>query len=100
MATRKQIGFVNTNNKLAKVEEVKTSEFLFPESAMDNPYLQSIFKAVAEYLEEELIGNAFPEFRLKAKIEAARVLFEDEKKELHRTPHAIAAANRLLMGIK
>lgn len=49
---------------------------------IDNPYLYSIVKAMQEFLIEELKGYSFTELRLAKKIESARELFLQEKKEL------------------
>lgn len=47
-----------------------------------NLYLTAIAKAVQEFVVEECSGNSYSEQRLMNKIEAARLLFGDERQSL------------------
>lgn len=54
------------------------------EDAQPNRYIESLFLAFDEFLEEERCGNCFSELRLSNKIEVARLLFEVDRKKLRR----------------
>jgi len=53
-----------------------------------NMYLYSICKAIDEYINEEIQGTvSYPEMQLKTKIEAARALFPEDRKNLRNYRH-------------
>ena len=53
-----------------------------------NMYLYSICKAIDEYINEEIQGTvSYPEMQLKTKIEAARALFPEDRKNLRNFRH-------------
>jgi len=49
---------------------------------LNNLYVLSLFKAFKEFIVEEVKGNIYSEARLNKKIEAARMLFPEHRRDL------------------
>lgn len=91
MKTRAKVGFIDTNNKLVKMQDVKceSTNSQFDHIPEGNRYLDAIFSAMQEFIKEEINGNSSSEIRLIKKIEASRLLFSKDKDSLRvfrRTP--------------
>ena len=52
--------------------------------SINNLYAISLFKAFKEFLVEEVSGNICSELRLAKKIEAARTLFPEHRRDLRK----------------
>jgi hypothetical protein len=70
----------NNGKSTSDYESVK-NQFLH-NSNIDNFYLLSVLKAMFEFIGEEMKGNCCSELRLVKKIEAARTLFPEHRKDL------------------
>jgi hypothetical protein len=57
---------------------------MFPNGNNPNLYLVSIFKAFYEFVQEETQGDSLSKLRLNNRIDAARMLFSSDKKDLCR----------------
>jgi len=86
---RRFIEFMNQENQPVPQVSQSLSKTLFFQLAGagvdSNIYARVLMGAVAEFVEDEYRGWTCPEARLRAKIDAARLLFEKERDEFRKS---------------